>query len=1227
MKSPTSPPDETRRLESLRRYELLDTLPEQALDDLTALAAHICEAPISLISLVDEKRQWFKSKTGLAASETPRDVSFCAHALHQADLFIVPDATTDERFADNPLVTGDPSIRFYAGAPLLTPEGQALGTLCVIDRVPRQLTESQEQALRVLSRQVMAHLELRRQTRELAARERLLQGIFDSEPECVKLVGPDGSLRMMNRAGLQMIEADSFAEVANHSIYPLVVSEHRAEFQALTERVFRGESGILEFRIVGLKGAVRWLETNATPLRDEDGEVTALLGITRDVTARRQIEQASRESERRISTMFNASPAAICVNTVDAGRVIDINEQFIQFTGFTREELIGRTVLDLKLWADPEARQSVMSRLKTDGAVRDVEAQFRRKNGEVRDVLVSCELVELMGESAPVTISMFLDVTERKRAEEALRASEANMAAAQRISHFGSWELDLANRDDASDLPLRWSDEMFRIAGYEPGAVQITRELFFGIVHPEDRDLVRQAVAKAIHERGTYSIVHRFILPDGEVRLVQQTAQIIFDEQTGQALKIVGTTHDITERERTERQLAALVTLGRRLGGAATAAEAARIIVETADDLFGWDACWLHLYDKVMDRFRSVLNMDVVDGRRENVPPTYADRPPSPFARRAISEGPQLILREHPALGVSGLIPFGDTARPSASIMIVPVRHGEELIAVLSIQSYTVNAYRQENLVALEALADQCGGALVQMRAREALRESEERFREVAETIREVFWIIDPAKNQMLYVSPAYEEIWGRSCQSLYDSSRTWVEAVHPDDRERVRQAAMTKQPRGDYDETYRIQRPDGTTRWIHDRAFPVRGENGEVVRVVGTAEDITERRQLQEQFLQSQKLEAIGQLAGGVAHDFNNILTVIQGYGSLLMMSDQSLSERKDAVEQIVRASEQAANLTRQLLAFSRRQVMQTRVLDLNEIVTSLTKMLQRLVGEDVHLQLNLHPHALLTRADAGMIDQVLLNLVVNARDAMPGGGRLFIETNEQTFTAEEAASVVEASPGRYVSLSVTDTGSGMTPEILPRIFEPFFTTKELGKGTGLGLATVFGIVKQHGGALTVQSEAGKGTTFQVFLRAEQVTGKSLEGNAAKPKPRGGTETILLVEDDPGVRLLTRSVLEQSGYQVLEAPNGIVALKIWEQHQDRIQLLFTDIVMPEGLSGFELAVRLQTRNPRLRVIFTSGYSADIAGRELTLQEGQNFIQKPSAPLLLLETVRRSLDD
>ncbi len=291
MTAPTFPPDEARRLANLRQYDLLDTAPEPVLDDLTALAAHICDTPIALISVIDEKRQWFKSRVGLSVSETPRDISFCAHTILQPDLVMVPDAALDARFAGNPLVTGEPRIRFYAGVPLLTGEGRALGTLCVIDRQPRELTPLQQEALRVLTRQAMAQLELRRQTRELARREQLLRAVFDSEPECVKVLGPDGTLRMMNRAGLAMIGADSFAQVAGHCFYPLVLPERRAEFEALSGRVFRGESGTVEFQIAGLKGATLWLETHAAPLRDERGEITALLGITRDITERKRAEQ------------------------------------------------------------------------------------------------------------------------------------------------------------------------------------------------------------------------------------------------------------------------------------------------------------------------------------------------------------------------------------------------------------------------------------------------------------------------------------------------------------------------------------------------------------------------------------------------------------------------------------------------------------------------------------------------------------------------------------------------------------------------------------------------------------------------------------------------------------------------------------------------------------------------------------------------------------------------
>jgi CheY-like chemotaxis protein len=323
--------------------------------------------------------------------------------------------------------------------------------------------------------------------------------------------------------------------------------------------------------------------------------------------------------------------------------------------------------------------------------------------------------------------------------------------------------------------------------------------------------------------------------------------------------------------------------------------------------------------------------------------------------------------------------------------------------------------------------------------------------------------------------------------------------------------------------------------------------------------------------------------------------------------------------------AAERAANLTRQLLAFSRRQVMQPRSLDLTEAVTGLTTMLQRVLGADIRLQLNPYPSPLITRADSGMLDQVLMNLVINACDAMPGGGQLVIETTEKTFTEEEAATVPDARSGRYVSLRVADTGSGISPENLPHIFEPFFTTKGPGKGTGLGLATAFGIVKQHGGWIQVESEVDRGTTFQVFLPAVDEAAEA-RAEIAKPELPGGSETILVVEDEPSLRMLTRAVLEPRGYRILEAANGVEALQIWRQHKGTVHLLLTDIMMPEGMSGFKLATRLRECRPELRVIYTSGYSGDIAGGQVQLEEGRNFIQKPYSPQQLLEAVRRCLD-
>jgi len=511
--------------------------------------------------------------------------------------------------------------------------------------------------------------------------------------------------------------------------------------------------------------------------------------------------------------------------------------------------------------------------------------------------------------------------------------------------------------------------------------------------------------------------------------------------------------------------------------------------------------------------------------------------------------------------------------------------------------------------------------------AESALRTSEERFRELAETIDEVFWISDPVRKQILYVSPAYERIWDRSCQSLYDEPHSWLDSAHPDDRERMQQVSTyERQLTETYDEEFRIIRPDKSERWIRARTIPVRDAAGLTTRIVGVARDITEQRTLAERLHQSQKMEALGQLAGGVAHDFNNILAAVMMQSELLLKFDSTSPEDfRRGLENIRLCAERAANLTRQMLLFSRKQVMQLRALDLNESVTRLATMLHRIIGEDVQLQVRLHPTALVTRADEGMIDQLLMNLTLNARDAMPQGGLLLIETAAKTLDAHLAQQYPEARPGNFVWLSVSDTGAGMGPEVLSRLFEPFFTTKGPGKGTGLGLATVFGIVKQHKGWIRVYSELGKGTNFQVFL-PEAATGAVASAPELEPAvPTGNNETILLVEDDADVRLMTRTVLALNGYNVLETGDGLAALEVWRQRRDEIDLVLTDLIMPGGLNGKDLARQLQGEDPQLKVIYASGYSAEIAGKELKLCNGENFLQKPYPSDQLLRCVHASL--
>ncbi len=406
---------------------------------------------------------------------------------------------------------------------------------------------------------------------------------------------------------------------------------------------------------------------------------------------------------------------------------------------------------------------------------------------------------------------------------------------------------------------------------------------------------------------------------------------------------------------------------------------------------------------------------------------------------------------------------------------------------------------------------------------------------------------------------------------------------------------------------------------------IPIRETN--TVHCYGS--EITERLRLEAQLRHSVKMEAVGQLAAGVAHDFNNILTIIQGHSDLLTRNPEVPPSASNSLRQIVSAAERAARLVKQLLLFSRKQIMQPRNVDLNEVISNITPMLQRVLGETIQFEFTPTPGLPPIFADPGMIEQVLVNLSVNSRDAMPSGGRLSVSLHRQTLDPVAAIVNPDARPGEFICLTVTDNGCGMNENVMGHLFEPFFTTKEVGKGTGLGLATIYGIVKQHNGWITVDSGVGRGTAFTLFFppaqqapEPEWATQKNQGHMTAARKPA----TILVAEDEPALRDLVVSILELCGYRVFHAGNGVEALKIWRQRKNEIDLLLTDMVMPQGISGRQLADQLLADKPKLKVIYTSGYSPGIAGRDIAMLQNFNFLPKPYPPSRLAEMVRQCLD-
>lgn len=545
----------------------------------------------------------------------------------------------------------------------------------------------------------------------------------------------------------------------------------------------------------------------------------------------------------------------------------------------------------------------------------------------------------------------------------------------------------------------------------------------------------------------------------------------------------------------------------------------------------------------------------------------------------------------------------------------------------------TISAIKDESGTITNYLAIQ-DDITARRQAEAAARESDERFRQLAEHVDAVFWMTDPGTNRMLYISPAYERIWGRTVQSVYDDPQSFADAVHPDDRAAVEEALAQQARDGNFQAEYRVVKPDGSIRWISDRSFPIRDASGGVFRVAGIAADVTAKKQAEAelkaaeaQLQQAAKMEAVGKLASGIAHDFNNYLSVIHGFAELAQMQHADDPKLLAQVREILHASESGTALIQQLMAFSRRQPAAVTTISLTDGVSRVRPLLQQLAGDAVRIEVRLPESSMLARLDPTGLEQILMNLASNARDAMKRQGLITIEVNRVRADAKFRLTRPWASAEAYVRLSVADTGPGMAPEMVERIFEPFFTTKQLGQGTGLGLAVVYGLVRQYGGHIEVETARGQGTAFRLYFPSVVADAPAHEGRPSGPEPRAPSEPsrrrrVLIVDDEPGSRQLCQEIL-QDGYDVAVAASGREALELIRAHAP--DLLLTDIQMPE-MDGVTLIDQALQVAPGLRVAAMSAYmTPEREGRLKAIAAVREIVRKPLAVSGLREAVARSL--
>lgn len=1102
---------------------------------------------------------------------------------------------------------------------------------------------------------------------------------LDNHPETILIVEDDAALaylirKNLQRAGFHVVIASGGVEAIGHIHnqppllmlldYRLPDMSGRQLIETLLE-----QDRTVPFVITTGHGdervAVEMMKLGARDYLVKDADFLELLfsvveRLVRQLTTERRLaetEQQLQKSEQKYRNLFEYANDSIFIIDPSTGRILDANQNAARRLGYSQGELLQLRVEDIDMPQAAVRNDEIFQELLATGYIV-FEHLHRRKDGTEMPVEISSRVIDLDGRR--VFQSHVRDITERKRAEQKFRTRLRQQAVAAELGQQALTRLEL------SEL---MNQAVIRVA--ETLNVEYCTVLEF--LAREDQLLVRAGVG---WQSGT---VGRVTVPTGTrsqagytlanhqpvvVEDLEQEARFgktsllsdhgvvsglsVIIGGSGQALPFgVLAAHTVNRRAFAESDLHFLQAVANVL---ATAIERNRsedeirranreltvlnhVITASAaiiePEMILHTACReLVLFFDVSHATAALLNEEksglvtVTDYNVEGT--TVRPDEPMPVQDNPLIEhlfkykSPLVVddaLKDPRFMAMRDWLP----QRKIESLLLVPLVTEKEVVGCLELDSSRPHAFSYEYVNVAWSVADQIAGAL----ARAQLSQTQRRLSTVIDQTADSVIITD-VEGKIIYVNPAFERITGYSrAEAIGQNPRFLKSGKHaPDFYEEMWSTIGGGHVwRGRFSN----RRKDGTI-FIEDATIsPVRAPNGEITNYVGVKRDVTRELELEQHYYQAQKMEAVGRLTGGIAHDFNNLLTGINGFVELMQFKLPADSPLQEMVGTIHRSGQRAADLVRQLMAFSRKQDIEPRVFDLNAVVSDLSKLLARLIGEDITLECSLAPNLWPLKADLSQIEQVVVNLVLNARDAMPNGGQITIRTSNQTLSETDVMLDPGTRPGDYVLLEISDTGIGMSEEVKLRIFEPFFTTKNKGRGTGLGLATSYGIIKQHGGCIWVDSEEGEGTTFKIYWPRSGTEIKDSPEKIQLQDLPGGTETILVVEDESGVRAIITAILKKQGYKVLEAGNGEEALALGRANCGELQLLLTDVVMPQ-MGGKRLADQLLVDCPGIKVLYISGYTDEAIAQYGVLKPDVSLIQKPFTSMSLAFKVREVLD-